>query len=244
MPVRDISLAMVLKVLEPIWSSKTETATRLRGRIESIIDWAIARGYRTDSNPARWKGLLDKLLPAPGKVTRRRIFRRCPMRSCQYSWSNWWGRRDGCQGPAIPDPDGSPLRRSSRCHLGEIDLAARVWTIPAERMKASKAHRVPLSDAAIALLQEMKALASQQDAPRAKRMYSRAPTAVTLNWVAALGHDAHGGTPSPEAGGSAPWVPLYVPRLVRGADRLPERGRGNGTGPCGGQQGGGSVSAW
>ena len=72
MPVRDISLAMVLKVLEPIWASKTETATRLRGRIESIIDWAIARGYRTDSNPARWKGLLDKLLADTVEYTRQR----------------------------------------------------------------------------------------------------------------------------------------------------------------------------
>lgn len=70
LPVKDIALADVLSVLEPIWHIKTETASRLRGRIESIIDWAIAKGYRVESNPARWKGLLDKILPAPGKIAK------------------------------------------------------------------------------------------------------------------------------------------------------------------------------
>lgn len=71
MLVRDIGQIDVLNVLEPIWRTKTETASRLRGRMESVFDWAFARGYRTDANPARWKGLLDQLLPAPGKISSR-----------------------------------------------------------------------------------------------------------------------------------------------------------------------------
>ena len=159
-PVRDISLAMVLKVLEPIWASKTETATRLRGRIESVIDWAIARGYRTDSNPARWKGLLDKLLPAPGKVAKTRHFEalaygQLPAFVGQLVTQEGMGTK-ALMFVILTAARSGEVRGAI---WEEIDLAARVWTIPAERMKASKAHRVPLSDAAIALLQEMKALA-------------------------------------------------------------------------------------
>ena len=76
--VRDINLHLVMSILEPIWIDKTETATRLRGRLESIIDWAIVRGYRTDANPARWKGILDKLLPAPSKVAKSEHHRALP----------------------------------------------------------------------------------------------------------------------------------------------------------------------
>ncbi|WP_307886077.1 tyrosine-type recombinase/integrase [Variovorax boronicumulans] len=78
--VRDVELPQVLKVLEPIWKEKTETASRLRGRIESVLDWATARGYRSGPNPARWKGHLDKLLPAPGKIAKTDHHRALPYR--------------------------------------------------------------------------------------------------------------------------------------------------------------------
>ena len=159
-PVRDISLAMVLKVLEPIWASKTETATRLRGRIESVIDWAIARGYRTDSNPARWKGLLDKLLPAPGKVAKTRHFEALAYGQLP-AFVGQLVAQEGMGAKALMFVILTAARSGEvrGAVWEEIDLAARLWTIPAERMKASKAHRVPLSDAAMALLQDMKALA-------------------------------------------------------------------------------------
>lgn len=159
-PVRDISLAMVLKVLEPIWVSKTETATRLRGRIESIVDWAIARGYRTDSNPARWKGLLDKLLPAPGKVTKTTHFQALPYAQLP-AFMEQLMVQDGMGTKALLFVILTAARSGEvrGATWEEVDLADRMWTIPAERMKASKPHRVPLSDAAVALLQEMKALA-------------------------------------------------------------------------------------
>ena len=158
-PVQEVSLPTVLKVLEPIWASKTETATRLRGRIESIIDWAIARGYRTDSNPARWKGLLDKLLPAPSKVTKTTHFEALPYAQLP-TFMEQLVAQEGMGAKALQFVIMTAARSGEvrGAIWEEIDLAARMWTIPAERMKASKAHRVPLSDAAIALLQDMKAL--------------------------------------------------------------------------------------
>ncbi len=157
-PVRDISLAMVLKVLEPIWASKTETATRLRGRIESIIDWAIARGYRTDSNPARWKGLLDKRA-CSGQGDEATHFQALPYAQLPVFMEQLVGQ-EGMGAKALLFLILTAARSGEvrGAIWEEIDLAGRVWTIPGERMKASKAHRVPLSDAAIALLQEMKAL--------------------------------------------------------------------------------------
>lgn len=78
MLVRDVALPQILAILEPIWRDKTETASRVRGRIESVLDWAAVRGYRADNNPARWKGLLDKMLPAPGKITKTDHHRALP----------------------------------------------------------------------------------------------------------------------------------------------------------------------
>jgi integrase len=72
LPVGEIDTGLVLKILEPIWTSKTETAGRVRGRLESVLDWAAARGYRSGENPARWRGHLDKLLPARTKVAKVR----------------------------------------------------------------------------------------------------------------------------------------------------------------------------
>jgi integrase len=158
-PMQEVSLPMVLKVLEPIWASKTETATRLRGRIESIIDWAIARGYRTDSNPARWKGLLDKLLPAPSKVTKTTHFEALPYAQLP-TFMEQLVAQEGMGAKALQFVIMTAARSGEvrGATWEEIDLAARMWTIAAERMKASKPHRVPLSDAAMALLQDMKAL--------------------------------------------------------------------------------------
>lgn len=159
-PVRDVSLPMVLKVLEPIWASKTETATRLRSRIESVIDWAIARGYRTDSNPARWKGLLDKLLPAPGKVSKTTHFQALPYAQLPAFMEQLLAQ-EGMGAKALQFVIMTAARSGEvrGATWEEIDLVGRMWTIPAERMKASKPHRVPLSDAAVALLQDMQELA-------------------------------------------------------------------------------------
>jgi integrase len=158
-PVRDVTLAMVLKVLEPIWASKTETASRLRGRIESIIDWAIVQGYRTDSNPARWRGLLDKLLPAPEKVAKVTHFEALPYAQLP-AFMQQLLTQEGMGAKALLFAILTAARSGEvrGAAWEEIDLTARVWTIPAERMKASRPHRVPLPDAAVVLLQDMRTL--------------------------------------------------------------------------------------
>ncbi len=162
-PVRDVSLAMILKVLEPIWTTKTETATRLRGRLESILDWAIARGYRSDSNPARWKGLLDKLLPAPGKVTKTVHFQALPYANLPAFMSQLVVQEGmGAKALQFLILTGARSGEIRGAIWEEIDFAAQAWTIPAARMKANKPHRVPLSDSAIAVLQDLKALALAQ----------------------------------------------------------------------------------
>ncbi len=85
-PVDQVDLPLVMKVLEPIWASKTETASRLRGRIEAVLDWATVRGYRQGENPARWRGHLEALLPARSRVRKSSITRPCLMPNYQLSW--------------------------------------------------------------------------------------------------------------------------------------------------------------
>lgn len=154
MLVQDIDLSHVLTVLEAIWTTKTETASRLRGRIETVLDWATVRGYRKGENPARWRGHLDQLLGRPRKL------------------------KAVIHHPALPVDQAGPFLRDLRGVEGmsaralefavltatrsgevrgarweEIDLAAKLWTIPPERMKAKKEHRVPLSKQALQLLE-------------------------------------------------------------------------------------------
>lgn len=155
--VQDVGLPQVLSVLEPIWRTKTETANRLRGRIEAILDWAMARGYRTESNPARWKGLLDKLLPAPNKIAKKSHHRAIPYVDMPAVMARLKAV-DGIGASALI------FGVLTACRSGEVrlaqwsefDLQERLWTIPAERMKAGREHRVPLSDAAMSILTRQK----------------------------------------------------------------------------------------
>jgi len=155
LPVNAVMTEDVVRVLKPIWTEKRETASRLRGRIEKVLDAAIAKGYRHDANPARWKGHLEVLLPKEQKGSR--------------------GHHDAMPFDAVPafmerlrDIAGTSARALEFTILtaartgetigaiwGEIDLDAKVWTIPADRMKAGREHRVPLTDRAVAVLSEM-----------------------------------------------------------------------------------------
>lgn len=160
LPVRDVALSDVLSVLEPIWHKKTETASRLRGRIESILDWAIARGYRKEANTARWKGLLDKLLPAPGKIAKVDHHRALPyaaMPQLMYRLKAQNGMGARALEFAILTACRSGEVRGAK--WDEFDLENGVWTVPANRMKAGKEHRVPLSDAALVLIKSQKEFA-------------------------------------------------------------------------------------
>jgi integrase len=154
-PVQDVDTGMILKVLEPIWTTKTETATRVRQRIESVLDWARARGHRQGENPARWRGHLDDLLPKPAKVRRVQHHPALPYSEIG-SFMAELRKQEGTAAFALE----LLILTASRtgevigARWSEIDLQKRLWTVPAERIKAGREHRVPLSAPAIAVLRE------------------------------------------------------------------------------------------
>lgn len=151
--VQHVELAHVLEILEPIWTTKTETATRLRGRLENVLDWATVHCYRKGDNPATWKGRLDKILPKPSKVTKVKHHDALPYAEIA-SFMLELGKREGmgarCLEFAILTAARSGEARGARWE--EIDMDKAIWTVPAERMKMAKEHRVPLSQAAMNLL--------------------------------------------------------------------------------------------
>jgi integrase len=156
--VNDIELAHVLKVLDlDFWKAKTETAKRLRGRIEQVLDWATVRGYRQGDNPARWRGHLDNLLPAPSKVRKVKHHPALPVAKIG-AFMRELRKREGISARALEFLILTATRSNevSGAVWGEIDLDAKLWVIPAERMKADKQHRVPLSSAATKLLASLK----------------------------------------------------------------------------------------
>lgn len=149
LPVTAIAVGDVMRVLEPIWRTKTETASRLRGRIESVIDYATAHGWRSGDNPARWRGHLAKLLPAPDKIAR----------AVHHPALRW--QEIGAFMAALRGQEGITARALEFTILtaartgeaigakwSEIDTNAAVWTVPPGRMKGGAEHRVPLSEAA------------------------------------------------------------------------------------------------
>ena len=151
--VRDIGLPHVLAVLEPIWTKKTETASRLRGRLESILDWATTRGYRAGLNPARWKGHLDTVLPAAGTVANAGHHSALPVGEIG-AFMKTLRSQAGMSALALEFTILTAARSGEvrGARWTEIDLDAATWTVPGERMKAGKEHRVPLSDAALDVL--------------------------------------------------------------------------------------------
>ncbi len=178
----DVALPHILKILEPIWSTKTETASRLRGRLESVLDWATVRGYRKGENPARWKGHLDKILPTPGKVTKVEHHEAVAVEAVGEFIQDL-RKRDGIAAKALEFLILTAVRSGEvRGALwSEIDMTGRVWTIPPDRMKASKEHRVPLSDEAVRLLSALPRFAGNNlvfPSPRGLVMSDMTLTAV------------------------------------------------------------------
>jgi len=154
--VREIEQSHVMRVLEPIWLTKTETATRLRGRIENILDWARVRGYRTGENPARWRGHLDMLLPTPGKVQTVEHHPALPIDELG-SFMALLHQQEGMGARALEFAILTAARSGEvrGATWGEIDLADATWTIPVSRMKAKREHRVALNDEAVKLLKSL-----------------------------------------------------------------------------------------
>jgi integrase len=154
LPVQAVDTALVLKILEPIWVAKPATASRLRGRIEAVLDWAKARGYRQDENPARWRGHLDKLLPV--KVRAVKHYAALPYAELSGFLA---GLREhqGIAARALEFTILTAARTGETifARWSEFDLLNKTWTVPAARMKAGREHRVPLSAGALAILEEM-----------------------------------------------------------------------------------------
>lgn len=155
-PVDQVNVGMVLKAIEPIWAKKSETASRVRGRIETILDWAAARGYRKGDNPARWRGHLENLLPAPRKVRRVEHLAALPYAELA-EFMVQLRAEDGIGARALEFTILTAGRTGEviGARWSEINLAERLWTIPGDRMKGGREHRVPLSAPAIAVLERM-----------------------------------------------------------------------------------------
>ena len=152
-PVADVDTGLVVKCLAPIWESKTETATRVRGRIESVLGWATTSGYRTGENPARWKGHLENLLATISKVRRTKNHPALPWQQAG-AFVHALRARAGVAALALE------FLILTACRSGEVrgalwaefDLDGRLWTIPAARMKGAREHQIPLSDPAVRIL--------------------------------------------------------------------------------------------
>ncbi|MCF1710277.1 integrase arm-type DNA-binding domain-containing protein [Tabrizicola sp. J26] len=153
LPVQEIDTAAVLRVLQPIWNTKTETASRLRGRIEAVLSWATVAGHRSGDNPARWAGNLKELLPAPSKVA---VEGNQPALALDDvpAWFADLRKRDGFGARALEFVALTAARSGEvrGATWDEIDLDKGLWIIPAARMKMKREHRVPLSSAAVDLL--------------------------------------------------------------------------------------------
>lgn len=151
--VRDVRLEHILKVLEPIWKSKNETASRVRGRIEKVLDWATVRNLREGENPARWKGHLEMLLAAPSKVQTVK-HHRALLVSDMPGFFTSLKNRNGMAAQALAFAILCAARSGEvrGATWDEIDIGKAIWAIPGERMKAGQEHRVPLSKAALRIL--------------------------------------------------------------------------------------------
>jgi integrase len=161
LPVAAVDVALVMKVLKPIWTAKPETASRVRGRIESVLDWATVSGFRQGDNPARWRGLLENLLPNKTKI--RRVERHAALPYLEIgAFMTDLRAQEGVAACALEFAILTATRTGEvrGARWSEIDLTERVWTIPAERMKTGTEHRVPLSDAAMHVVEEMVATRS------------------------------------------------------------------------------------
>jgi integrase len=166
LPASTIDVALVTQVLDPIWKAKTETASRLRGRIEAILDWAKTRGYRDGENPARWRGHLENVFPARSAVQPITHFPALPYRDLPAFMAEL-RKRTGVGDDALQFTILTAARTDQAIGTtwNEIDLHNAVWTIPGERMKGlrgrQREHRVPLSKPVVAILERRKLTGGQ-----------------------------------------------------------------------------------
>jgi integrase len=151
--IDDIGTPHVIKVLEPIWKSKPETASRIRGRIERVLAWATVRGFRSGDNPARWRGHLQEMFPATGKIAKVDHHEAMPFVEVPGFMAKL-RERDHLAARALEFTILTAARTGEvlGTKWDEVDLVAKTWTVPGSRMKSGKQHKVPLSDRAIEIL--------------------------------------------------------------------------------------------
>ena len=156
LPVNEIDRGLVLQVLDAIWQDKTETASRVRGRIERVLDWASVRGFRSGENPARWRGHLEHALPARGNLAKPQHHPALPYRELP-DFIRLLRTRMGVAACAVEFTILTAARTGEviGATWDEINLEEAVWTVPASRMKAKKEHRVPLSDRSLEILRAL-----------------------------------------------------------------------------------------
>jgi integrase len=156
LPIDTIDTTLVMRCLDPVWTTKTETASRLRGRMESVLAWATVRGLRTGDNPAAWRNHLDQLLPARNKV--QAVEHRAALPYIEAAaFMSELRHRDTLAARVLELQILTATRpgEAAGAQWPEFDLYGAVWTIPADRMKAGKEHRVPLAPAVVKLLQAL-----------------------------------------------------------------------------------------
>ena len=163
-PVRDIELPHMKAVLDPIWETKTETANRIRGRIEKILGWCAVHGYRSNENPAKWQGYLDEVYPSPEKIKKKGHHAALSVDALPGFMTDL-KKRTGTAARAMEfliltasrtnEVVGDKRIGKAGITWQEIDFKKKLWTVPADRMKSGKLHRVPLTDAAVDLLKGM-----------------------------------------------------------------------------------------
>jgi integrase len=159
LPVSAIDTGLVMRALEPMWTATPETASRVRGRIESVLDWAKVHGYRSGENPARWRGHLDKLLPKKAKVRKVEHHAALPFAEIGAFMAEL-RTQEGTVARALEFAILTAARTNEvrGARWGEFDVEARTLTVPDGRMKAGKEHRVPLSGRAMAIVEAMSAV--------------------------------------------------------------------------------------
>ena len=180
--LRDIRQEHILKILEPIWTTKTETATRVRGRMESILDWAKVKGLRSGENPAAWKGHLDHMLPAPTRLKKVEHLTAVPVREMP----DFMIKLRQAAGTAAQALEFLILTAARSGEVRgitwqEVSLEDALWIVPAERMKMKKEHRVPLSDRAMSILKSQPRIDENPlvfPAPRGSQMSDATMSAV------------------------------------------------------------------
>ena len=155
-PIAEIDTAAVMVCLRPIWEKKTVTATRVRGRIERVLDWAKVHGMRTGENPARWRGHLENLLPKPSKVSKGKHHAAMPYTDVA-AFMTTLAERDARSRRALRFTILTAARTEEvvGAQWAEFDIPAKLWTIPAGRMKGGREHSVPLTAAAVAILEPL-----------------------------------------------------------------------------------------